>query len=338
MVRNCLLCKTDFHAPDRSVHKFPKSPKLRGRWLDALGLKERGFNKNYAYLCSGHFSENDFCVNSLGVRHLRTGAVPTVTSRMQLDTERRDKFMSKDSINVVVPQIEFDRGLGSITFPMKVEKEAVDSMVLKRESVTNETSITEPSSSSITFTSSETQKLDESETIKRKHRLAYHYSSRQDASKATTYDCRFCSYKTKLKKNLTRHMWIHKDGSEVATYQCELCPYKTNRKGHMSRHALIHKDASEVPTYQCKRCPYKTKRKDNLFSHVLLRHQDAPDATTFERKFCPDKANLEEDFMRRVVIRGDASKRTIYLCKLCAFRTIQREHLYRHVKVHKDAC
>ncbi|KAJ8937193.1 hypothetical protein NQ318_005959 [Aromia moschata] len=96
----------------------------------------------------------------------------------------------------------------------------------------------------------------------------------QDASNVKTYDCSFCSFKTKHKSYLPIHMLIHQDASEIKTHQCALCSYKAKRKGQLTAHMLIHKDASEVTIYDCSFCSFKTKHKRYLPTHVLI-HQDA---------------------------------------------------------------
>ncbi|KAJ8948535.1 hypothetical protein NQ318_000075, partial [Aromia moschata] len=113
-------------------HKFPKNPELRGKWLDVLGLKDDDIRQNYAFLCSDHFSANDFVVCFSGGRFLKRDAVPSVSGRGQLDIECPNKYTSEDSTKAVDPDVEHKRELDSSTFPIKVENnETVDSSTLK---------------------------------------------------------------------------------------------------------------------------------------------------------------------------------------------------------------
>ncbi|KAJ8948536.1 hypothetical protein NQ318_000076 [Aromia moschata] len=148
MIRELGVCLID----------FLKNPELRGKWLDVLGLKDDDISQNYAFLCSDHFSANDFVVCFSGGRFLKRDAVPSVSGRQQSDIEWPNKYTSEDSKKAVVPDVEDNRKLGSNTFLIKVEKnETVDNPTLKVQSLSDESTITGSFSSTGTFTASEIQ-------------------------------------------------------------------------------------------------------------------------------------------------------------------------------------
>lgn len=54
-VRNCIVTAEQWRSKSVTQKTFPKDPKLRKIWLDAINLKKV---KKNAIVCSQHFEEN----------------------------------------------------------------------------------------------------------------------------------------------------------------------------------------------------------------------------------------------------------------------------------------
>ncbi|XP_039304081.1 uncharacterized protein LOC120356824 isoform X2 [Solenopsis invicta] len=72
MPRSCYLCKRKTTEDEKiTLHKFPKTPEIRKKWIDACGFHEKDVSK--IYICSHHF---DLPNNT--EKRLPPGAIPTV--------------------------------------------------------------------------------------------------------------------------------------------------------------------------------------------------------------------------------------------------------------------
>ncbi len=106
------VCKTP-HPPETSLHKFPKDPDLRRKWIQACKRKD-AFNAQSAIICSRHFSPDCFerdlrseLLHKKKARILKPGSIPTINlappSTTGADTEevssrqhRREKREQKE--------------------------------------------------------------------------------------------------------------------------------------------------------------------------------------------------------------------------------------------------
>ncbi|XP_034946606.1 uncharacterized protein [Chelonus insularis] len=76
----CYICRRKASKSDRiSLHKFPKNPILRNKWITACNLSSND-NLTYIYICSLHFNSNDVDRgNQFQTRcTLRSNAVPSI--------------------------------------------------------------------------------------------------------------------------------------------------------------------------------------------------------------------------------------------------------------------
>ncbi|XP_018317774.1 uncharacterized protein [Mycetomoellerius zeteki] len=74
MPRSCYLGKRKSTEDEKiSLHKFPKTPEVRKKWIDACGLHEK--DVSHIYICSHHFELPD---NLVALNRLPPGAIPTI--------------------------------------------------------------------------------------------------------------------------------------------------------------------------------------------------------------------------------------------------------------------
>ncbi|CAH1974856.1 unnamed protein product [Acanthoscelides obtectus] len=127
------------------------------------------------------------------------------------------------------------------------------------------------------------------------------------------HECIYCAYKTTTANKFTRHMLKHPDFStEVSSkiHQCAHCTYKTTFKSSLARHMLRHPGAKSTHKLSvCIHCNKTFINKQNLNDHIIKKHPEH--------------------------IASVSSK--IYECKYCAFKTMTKGYLTRHMGKHPGA-
>ncbi|KAG5881857.1 hypothetical protein JTB14_034136 [Gonioctena quinquepunctata] len=90
MVPKCISCEEKFiENQPRSFHRFPEEPR-RTQWSSFLGLE--GVDTIGKFVCSDHFTEEDFITKPGGKRYLKFGALPIIHQKPPVRTPPKITF------------------------------------------------------------------------------------------------------------------------------------------------------------------------------------------------------------------------------------------------------
>jgi len=125
---------------------------------------------------------------------------------------------------------------------------------------------------------------------------------RQHQSQVEAFEkCNDCGACFKLKTSLNNHMKIHRPAINP-NFICNFvgCDFKCNFKSDLERHKLKHSNIKDI---RCNvlNCEFKCKRKSELLRHSRIVHENLP-------------------FLE---------------CKHCEYRTRNKCHMNRHLKIHE---
>nr|CAI5821512.1 unnamed protein product [Callosobruchus analis] len=159
------------------------------------------------------------------------------------------------------------------------------------------------------------------------------------------HECTYCTYKTTMKSNFAKHLLKHPE--TVDSHKLSKCihcnaiyKHKIGLDDHILRQhpELIASVSSKM--HECTHCAFKTVLKANLALHMLEHHETADRCkfstcvhcnTTFIHK----QALSDHILTKHPESIGSVSSQ-IYECTLCAFRTVSKPDLDRHMVKHPE--
>nr|CAI5821521.1 unnamed protein product [Callosobruchus analis] len=185
--------------------------------------------------------------------------------------------------------------------------------------------------------------------------------------------CIHCNATYKSRTTLNDHV-IHNHPDFIASisskiYQCKYCTYKTTRKSHFVKHSLVHPETVDShklskcihcnaiykhkiglddhilrqhpeliasvssKMHECTHCAFKTVLKANLALHMLEHHETAD---RFCNKAFRQKGKLDEHTVRKHPHLIASVTNKIHECTRCAFKTVMKASLARHVMKHPE--
>nr|CAI5821524.1 unnamed protein product [Callosobruchus analis] len=148
------------------------------------------------------------------------------------------------------------------------------------------------------------------------------------------HECTHCAFKTVLKANLALHMLEH---HETADRLCVHCNATFKSKPALVDHTLRkHPDSVgsiSIRTYECTHCAYKTCMKRNFAKHILKHPADKRKCTVCNKAF-RQKGKLDEHTVRKHPHLIASVTNKIHECTRCAFKTVMKASLARHVMKH----
>ena len=92
----------------------------------------------------------------------------------------------------------------------------------------------------------------------------------EQSENTKTFNCKECTYKTKLKDHLKVHTLKHTEDKNKK-HKCSQCPYMSARPWDLKKHLKIH---SEGKPHKCDQCMYASKNISDLYKHVRKRHNN----------------------------------------------------------------
>nr|CAI5821519.1 unnamed protein product [Callosobruchus analis] len=182
--------------------------------------------------------------------------------------------------------------------------------------------------------------------------------------------CVHCNATYKTKKSLDDHtIRKHPDSITCITskvHKCAYCTYKTTVKGHFTEHMLKHSETTadiymlsatyksrttlndhvihnhpdfiasiSSKIYQCKYCTYKTTRKSHFVKHSLV-HPETVDTCVHCNATFKSKTALNDHTLKKHPESIGSVSNKIHECTRCAFKTVMKASLARHVMKHPE--
>nr|CAI5821522.1 unnamed protein product [Callosobruchus analis] len=173
-----------------------------------------------------------------------------------------------------------------------------------------------------------------SKTALNDHTLKKHPESIGSVSSKNIYECTQCSFKTVKRSDLARHMLKHPETAN----QCVHCNATFKSKPALVDHTLRkHPDSVgsiSIRTYECTHCAYKTCMKRNFAKHILKHPADKRKCTVCNKAF-RQKGKLDEHTVRKHPHLIASVTNKIHECTRCAFKTVMKASLARHVMKHR---
>nr|CAI5830847.1 unnamed protein product [Callosobruchus analis] len=169
------------------------------------------------------------------------------------------------------------------------------------------------------------QKLDE-HTLKKHPDLIASVSSK-------IHECIYCTYKTTRKDVFLRHMEDHPE----AELRCLHCEATFKRKTGLDNH-VIRKHPHFIASvsskmHECTYCTYKTTMKSNFAKHLLKHRADKLMCTACNKQF-RHKGKLDDHTIRKHPHLIASVTNKIHECSRCAFKTVIKATLAKHIKKH----
>nr|CAI5821517.1 unnamed protein product [Callosobruchus analis] len=160
------------------------------------------------------------------------------------------------------------------------------------------------------------------------------------------HECTHCSYKTAMKANLNHHMLKHPETADSYRYiACVHCNATYKTKKSLDDHTIRkHPDSITCITskvHKCAYCTYKTTVKGHFTEHMMLEHHETADRCKFSTcvhcntTFIHKQALSDHILTKHPESIGSVSSQ-IYECTLCAFRTVSKPDLDRHMVKHPE--
>lgn len=120
---------------------------------------------------------------------------------------------------------------------------------------------------------------------------------------------------------------------DLPSFKCDSCSYESIWKQAVKRHQLIHYRGQDIPgknkkqQYYCKNCCYTTNNRITMTNHLKL--HASINRIHIQSEDDPPGLIHNEDCHEQ-----DLSKKNVYICRKCKFKTSCREIYDRHEKGH----
>nr|CAI5821520.1 unnamed protein product [Callosobruchus analis] len=170
------------------------------------------------------------------------------------------------------------------------------------------------------------------------HTLKKHPESIGSVASKNIYECTQCTFKTVKRTDLARHMLKHPEAADRCKFSvCVHCNATFKSKPALVDHTLRkHPDSVgsiSIRTYECTHCAYKTCMKRNFAKHILKHPADKRKCTVCNKAF-RQKGKLDEHTVRKHPHLIASVTNKIHECTRCAFKTVMKASLARHVMKH----
>nr|CAI5830839.1 unnamed protein product [Callosobruchus analis] len=147
------------------------------------------------------------------------------------------------------------------------------------------------------------------------------------------HECTHCSYRTAMKANLDHHMLKH----HIYMLRCLHCEATFKRKTGLDNH-VIRKHPHFIASvsskmHECTYCTYKTTMKSNFAKHLLKHRADKLMCTACNKQF-RHKGKLDDHTIRKHPHLIASVTNKIHECSRCAFKTVIKATLAKHIKKH----
>nr|CAI5821525.1 unnamed protein product [Callosobruchus analis] len=172
------------------------------------------------------------------------------------------------------------------------------------------------------------------------HTLKKHPESIGSVASKNIYECTQCTFKTVKRTDLARHMLKHPEAADRCKFSvCVHCNATFKSKPALVDHTLRkHPDSVgsiSIRTYECTHCAYKTCMKRNFAKHILKHPADKRKCTVCNKAF-RQKGKLDEHTVRKHPHLIASVTNKIHECTRCAFKTVMKASLARHVMKHPE--
>ncbi|VEN53607.1 unnamed protein product, partial [Callosobruchus maculatus] len=152
-------------------------------------------------------------------------------------------------------------------------------------------------------------------------------------------------FKTVKKADLARHISTHLETADRYKFStCVHCNVSFKNKRSLDDHTVRkHPDSlgSISPKiYECKHCTFKTVRQHSLTCH-MLKHPETADRYKLSKcVHCnatfKHKRTLDDHTVKKHPDSIGSISNKIYECTHCAFRTVKKTYLARHMLKHPE--
>nr|CAI5830846.1 unnamed protein product [Callosobruchus analis] len=177
------------------------------------------------------------------------------------------------------------------------------------------------------------------------HTLKKHPESIGSVASKNIYECTQCTFKTVKRTDLARHMLKHPEAADRCKFSvCVHCNATFKSKPALVDHTLRkHPDSVgsiSIRTYECTHCAYKTCMKRNLSLRIPRQENkhlraDKRKCTVCNKAF-RQKGKLDEHTVRKHPHLIASVTNKIHECTRCAFKTVMKASLARHVMKHPE--
>ncbi|CAH2000798.1 unnamed protein product [Acanthoscelides obtectus] len=169
------------------------------------------------------------------------------------------------------------------------------------------------------------------------------------------HQCTYCIYKTTYKSEFARHNML-KHPETVSS--CEFSNFRTKSKiltcihcnatfkhkmsldDHISKKHPEFISTTSRRIHECTLCSYKTTRKNHLTRH-MLRHPETIDNFKFSNCIHCNATFTREEVLKDHIVKkhpeyAASVSSKIYECTYCAYKTIKKCDLFRHMSKHPE--
>lgn len=136
--------------------------------------------------------------------------------------------------------------------------------------------------------------------------------------------CPHCEYCATTAYNLKVH--INNRHTNEVKFQCNQCPFYSYTKASLNYHVKSH-NRNEYQS--CPECSYSTHSKSGLLNHIKTHQKERP----FKCLHCPYAAARKMTLKEHMEVLHN-SRREIYACEQCSFKTNWARALKKHMKIH----
>nr|CAI5830850.1 unnamed protein product [Callosobruchus analis] len=150
------------------------------------------------------------------------------------------------------------------------------------------------------------------------------------------HECTHCAFKTVLKANLALHMLEHHETADRCVHCNATFKSKTALNDHtLKKHPESIGSVSSKNIYECTQCSFKTVKRSDLARHMLKHPADKRKCTVCNKAF-RQKGKLDEHTVRKHPHLIASVTNKIHECTRCAFKTVMKASLARHVMKHPE--
>nr|CAI5830851.1 unnamed protein product [Callosobruchus analis] len=160
------------------------------------------------------------------------------------------------------------------------------------------------------------------------------------------HECTYCTYKTTMKSNFAKHMLKHPETANQCKFSiCVQCKATFKSRPALDDHTLKKHPESigsvaSKNIYECTQCTFKTVKRTDLARH-MLKHPEAADRCKFSvcvhcNATFKKKGKLDEHTVRKHPHLIASVTNKIHECTRCAFKTVMKASLARHVMKHPE--
>nr|CAI5830829.1 unnamed protein product [Callosobruchus analis] len=154
------------------------------------------------------------------------------------------------------------------------------------------------------------------------------------------HECTYCTYKTSVKSHFDRHIMKHSN----TKLKCMHCKARYECRIRLDEH-IFRKHPDSIASisskiHECTYCTFKTLWKTLFDEHTLKRHGNVDGHNSNICVHCnttyKSKKTLDDHTVRKHRQSTALISRKIYECTCCAFKTVMKSNLARHMLKHPE--